>query len=78
MATTNPFDPTALANGTSTLTMRTNALNQSEDLQQAGTVFNDAVRLSEGGLWNLPANATDVGNQQPYEQLYQADRKSVV
>jgi trimeric autotransporter adhesin len=78
MATTNPFDPTALANGTSTLTMRTSALNQSEDLQQAGTVFNDAVRLSEGGLWNLPASATDVGNQQPYEQLYQADIQAVL
>ena len=77
-STNNPFNPTALANGTSTLTMRTNALNLSEDLQQAGTVFNDAVRLSEGGLWNLPASATDVGNQQPYEQLYQANIQALL
>lgn len=77
--TTNPiFNPTALANGTSALTMRTNALNLSEDLEQAGAVFNDAVRLSEGGLWNVSPSATDVGNQQPYEQLYQADIQAVL
>jgi hypothetical protein len=77
-STNNPFDPTALANGTSLLTMRTNALNLSEDLQQAGTLFNDAVRLSEGGLWNLGPSASDVGNQQPYEQMYQADITAVL
>ena len=58
--------------------MRTNALNLSEDLEQAGAVFNDAVRLSEGGLWNVSPSANDVGNQQPYEQEYQADIQAVL
>ncbi|MBV8575533.1 MAG: hypothetical protein JOZ58_10935, partial [Acetobacteraceae bacterium] len=47
MATTL-FNKTALANGTSHLTVRADALNQSTDLVQAGVVFNDAVRISSG------------------------------
>jgi len=76
MATTtaNPFDPNALANGTSTLTMRTSALNQSEDLVQAGVVFNDATRLLDGGLWNTPA---DKNNQAAYLGLYTTDLHAV-
>jgi trimeric autotransporter adhesin len=74
MATNNPFDPNALANGTSTLTMRTTALAQSEDLVQAGVVFNDATRLLEGGLWSTPA---DNNNQQAYLGMYTTDLHAV-
>jgi hypothetical protein len=70
----NPFDPNALANGTSTLTMRTTALATSEDLVQAGVVFNDATRLLEGGLWSTPA---DNNNQQAYLGMYTTDLHSV-
>jgi hypothetical protein len=77
MATTtpNPFDPTALANGTSTLTMRDSALGLSTDLVQAGTVFNDATRLLDGGLWKQPA---DSSNQQNYDSMYTADVHAVL
>jgi hypothetical protein len=70
----NPFDPNALANGTSTLTMRTTALATSEDLVQAGVVFNDATRLLEGGLWSTPA---DNNNQQAYLGMYTTDLHAV-
>ena len=58
MATT-VFNATALANGTSNLIVRANALNLSTDLVQAGVVFNDAVRLSSGLFNNL------TGQRQP-------------
>jgi trimeric autotransporter adhesin len=74
MATNNPFDPNALAGGSSTLTMRTTALAQSEDLVQAGVVFNDATRLLEGGLWSTPA---DNSNQQAYLGMYTSDLHAV-
>ena len=73
--TTNPFDPTALANGTSTLTMRDSALGLSTDLVQAGAVFNDAKRLLDGGLWNRPA---DSSNQQNYASMYTTDIHAVL
>jgi len=40
------------------------------DLEQAGLIFNDAVRLSEGGLWSQPA---DSNNQLNYASMYEAD-----
>src|SRR6516162_4932144 len=40
------------------------------DLGQAGLIFNDAVRLSEGGLWSQPA---DSNNQLNYASMYEAD-----
>ena len=42
------FNATALANGTSNLNNRADAINLSTDLVQAGVVFNDAVRISTG------------------------------
>jgi hypothetical protein len=66
VATNNPFDPAALADGTSTLTMRDSALGLSTDLVQAGVVFNDATRLLDGGLWSKPG---DANNQQNYTSM---------
>jgi len=40
------------------------------DLGQAGLIFNDAVRLSDGGLWSEPA---DSNNQLNYASMYEAD-----
>ena len=40
------------------------------DLGQAGLIFNDAVRLSDGGLWSDPA---DSNNQLNYASMYEAD-----
>src|SRR3974377_189967 len=74
-APVNPFDPTALADGTSTLTMRDSALGVSPDLVQAGAVFNDATRLLEGGLWSKPA---DSSNQQNYSSMYTTDIHAVL
>lgn len=37
-------------------TVRDGALALSTDLAQAGTVFNDASRLLDGGLWSTPAD----------------------
>jgi hypothetical protein len=54
------FKATALANGTSNLTVRSNALNLSKDLVQAGVVFNDATRLIDGGPFFAPQGS---GNQ---------------
>src|SRR6202051_3892784 len=71
MATT-VFNATALANGTSNLIVRSAALNQSTDLVQAGVVFNDAVRSSEG-LFNL----TGSGNQNPFLGAYTTDIHAV-
>jgi trimeric autotransporter adhesin len=51
------------------------ALAVSTDLAQAGAVFNDAVRLSEGGLWtgSTALEAASANNQQPYEPMYVQD-----
>src|SRR5215471_19139968 len=71
-AANNLFNPTALANGTSNLIVRADALNQSTDLVQAGVVFNDAVRFSQG-LWSL----TGSGNQNPTLASYTTDIHAV-
>jgi trimeric autotransporter adhesin len=42
----------------------------SNDLEQAGLIFNDAVRLSDGGLWSQPG---DDHNQLNYASMYEAD-----
>ena len=52
--------------------MRADALNQSTDLVQAGVVFNDAVRFSQG-LWSL----TGSGNQNPTLGSYTTDLHAV-
>jgi hypothetical protein len=75
MAAANPFDPAALADGTSTLTMRDSALAASTDLVQAGVVFNDATRLLDGGLWSKPGDAS---NQQNYTSMYTTDIHAVL
>jgi hypothetical protein len=72
MATTTLFNKTALANGTSNLTVRTDALNQSTDLVQAGVVFNDAIRSSVG-LFSLSGS----GNQNPFLGAYVSDIHAV-
>ena len=52
-------------------TDRETALGQTtDDLGQAGIIFNDAVRLSNGGLWSQPA---DDHNQLNYASQYEAD-----
>lgn len=58
---TNLFNKTALANGTSNLIVRADALNQSTDLVQAGVVFNDAVRASLG-LFNTSGSGNQNNN----------------
>src|SRR5215470_13672132 len=68
----NTFNPTALANGTSNLLVRDDALNQTTDLVQTGVVFNDAVRFSQG-LWSL----TGSGNQNPTLASYTTDVHAV-
>jgi trimeric autotransporter adhesin len=69
---TNTFNATALANGTSTLLVRADALNQSTDLVQAGVVFNDAVRASLG-LFSQSGS----GNQNPFLGSYTTDIHAV-
>jgi hypothetical protein len=71
MATTL-FNKTALANGTSNLIVRADALNQSTDLVQAGVVFNDAIRASTG-LFSLSGS----GNQNPFLSSYTTDLHAV-
>src|SRR6266702_5760608 len=71
MATTL-FNKTALANGTSNLIVRADALNQSTDLVQTGVVFNDAGRASLG-LFNLSGS----GNQNPFLGEYTTDIHAV-
>src|SRR5215471_10427495 len=71
-AANNLFNPTALANGTSNLIVRGDALNQSTDLVQTGVVFNDAVRLSTG-LFSLSGS----GNQNPFLGEYTTDIHAV-
>jgi hypothetical protein len=55
------------------------ALNTSTDLAQAGAVFNDAVRLSDGGLWtgSTQLEASSANNEQPYEPMYLQDINAV-
>ena len=50
------------------------ALNTTNDLAQAGAVFNDATRLLDGGLWSQPADNT---NQMNYLDMYRADITAV-
>jgi hypothetical protein len=71
MATTL-FNKTALANGTSNLIVRTDALNLSTDVVQAGVVFNDAIRASTG-LFNVSGS----GNQNPFLGAYVSDIHAV-
>jgi trimeric autotransporter adhesin len=71
MATTK-FNKTALANGTSTLLVRADALNLSTDLVQAGVVFNDSARISLG-LFNLSGS----GNSNPFLGSYTTDIHAV-
>src|ERR1700730_12934525 len=67
------FNPTALANGTSNLNNRPDAINLSTDLVQAGVVFNDAVRISTG-LFSTPQNS---GNSNPFLGSYTTDIHAV-
>jgi hypothetical protein len=55
------------------------ALNTSTDLAQAGAVFNDAVRLSDGGLWtgSTAIESSSGNNEQPYEPMYLQDINAV-
>jgi trimeric autotransporter adhesin len=55
-------------------TERTDALNLSMDLAQAGAVFNDATRLLDGGLWSQP----NANNQTPYLGMFTADTTAVL
>jgi hypothetical protein len=69
----NTFTPTALANGTSNLLVRGSAINQTTDLLQAGVVFDDAVRFSQG-LFSAPQNS---GNSNPFLGSYTTDIHAV-
>jgi hypothetical protein len=51
------------------------ALETATDLVQAGAVFNDAVRLLDGGLWSQPA---DNNNQLNYQSMVLADLNAVL
>jgi trimeric autotransporter adhesin len=66
------FNQTALANGTSNLLERADALNPSTDLVQAGVLFNDAVRLSTGLFKNSGS-----GNQNPFLDSYTTDLHAI-
>ncbi len=66
------FNATALANGTSNINVRADAINLSTDVVQAGVVFNDAVRISEG-LFSL----TGSGNSNPFLTSYTTDLHAV-
>jgi hypothetical protein len=67
------FNKTALANGTSNLLSRTNALNTSTDLVQTGVVFNDAVRISLG----LFSGSQGSGNSNTFLSSYTTDIHAV-
>src|SRR5436305_8447094 len=67
------FNAAALANGTSNLNTRADAINLSTDLVQAGVVFNDAVRISTG-LFSTPQNS---GNSNPFLGSYTTDLHAV-
>jgi trimeric autotransporter adhesin len=68
------FNAMALANGTSNLIVRSNALNLSTDLVQAGATFNDSTRLLEGSPFATPAGS---GNQNPFLGSYTTDIHAV-
>jgi hypothetical protein len=53
---------------------RVDALNLTTDLAQAGAVYNDAVRLLDGGLWSNPA---DSHNQLNYLDMFTTDIHAV-
>jgi hypothetical protein len=53
---------------------RADALNTTTDLAQAGVVYDDAVRLLDGGLWTTPA---DNNNQLNYADMFHADITAV-
>jgi hypothetical protein len=55
-------------------TVNDDALALSTDLAQAGVVFNDATRLTDGGLWSSPA---DDNNQLNYVGMYTTDLHTV-
>ena len=67
------FNATALANGTSNLLVRANAINPTVALVQAGVVFNDAARISLG-LFSTPQNS---GNSNPFLTSYTTDLHAV-
>jgi hypothetical protein len=67
------FNATALANGTSNLLARTNSLNLSTDLVQAGVVFNDAERISLG----LYSGGQGSGNSNTFLSSYTTDIHAV-
>src|ERR1700731_1660145 len=71
-AATTKFNAMHLANGSSTLNNRADALNQSTDIVQAGVVFNDAMRASLG-LFNLAGS----GNSNPFLGSYTTDIHAV-
>ncbi len=56
-------------------TVRDDALVTSTDLKQAGAVFNDAMRMSDGGLWDTPA---DSNNQKAFLGMYTTDIQAVL
>jgi hypothetical protein len=67
------FNATALANGTSNLLVRAQALTPTTDVVTAGVVFNDAIRLSTG-LFSTPQNS---GNSNPFLGEYTTDIHAV-
>src|SRR5271154_5875660 len=56
-------------------TARTDAINLTTDLDQAGAVFNDSTRLLDGGLWSTPA---DDNNQPAYLGMFTTDIHAVL
>ncbi len=66
--------------GNNFATTVTSALNTSADVAQAGAVFNDAVRLSDGGLWtgSTALEQANAHNQMAYEPMYVQDINAVV
>ena len=67
------FNATALANGTSNLLVRADALTPTVDLVTTGVVFNDAMRVSLG-LFSTPQNS---GNSNPFLSSYTTDIHAV-
>jgi hypothetical protein len=67
------FNATALAMGTSNLIVRSNALNLSTDLVQAGATFDDSTRVLEGSPFALAGS----GNQNPFLGSYTTDIHAV-
>jgi len=57
-----------------TTLVRNDALTTTTDLAQAGAVYDDAVRLLDGGLWSNPA---DTHNQLNYLDMFTTDIHAV-